>query len=311
MREYSENGDSGVDVRFPEDVTIQAGESQLVFLGIRVWCELKGLSVPFQLIPRSSIGKTSLLAEEEHSPIIGASCTLQGLNYKPLGYSESMDVINPVELSVNLSNHGDKDVILAKGTAMFQLVECTLSEPAKVLAAEWRPPPPGHREPVERVVEFLLQPVDGDSPAVCGATILTRKEWRVPPQTTIEIGLGVRACCLVDGEPQAFLLLAFLEQEKTPDAKRASAETYTMPLVMKNWVGLIDKGYRGELKAKLFNEWYKEYVIPKGIPLFGMLSAFGSPRAVRLVGTDEPQFLPGATLRAGGGFGSTGAGGKA
>ena len=82
------------------------------------------------------------------------------------------------------------------------------------------------------------------------------------------------------------------------------------PLILKNWVGLIDKGYRGELKAKVYNQSSEPYTLPKGEPAFGLLVPFPKAFTTRVVGPDHPEFAEGATARGDGGFGSTGIAGK-
>lgn len=309
MKEGNENGDSGVDVKFPEDISVEAGETRKVQLGIRVWCECAGTSIPYQLIPRSSIGKTTLLAEEDYVPILGAN-VLPEQEFRPLGVAVMMKASNPQELAVTLTNHGSVVCNVTKGTALFQLVELGLREPKKVLSRTWEPAPekqsPGLLPCSEQKcgATFLLLPTRAGV-ATKGATVLSDREWHIPARTTIDIGLGVKACCLMKSRgkevPAAFMLLPFFERE--------SKEKEVMPLVMKNWFGLIDKGYRGELRAKIFNESYSKFVIPSGIPLFGLLST-GALQDVVVVDEKDPHFLPGATSRGDGAFGSTGSGGK-
>jgi dUTPase len=82
------------------------------------------------------------------------------------------------------------------------------------------------------------------------------------------------------------------------------------PLVMKNWVGLIDRGYRGTLRAKVFNSSDEKIVLKKGHNMFGILVPFGTLNDVQGVAATHAEFADGATLRGAGGFGSTGIAGN-
>ncbi len=53
-------GDSGLDLFFPEEVTIQPGETKLINLGIRCEAFLNDRNCSYYLYPRSSISKTPL-----------------------------------------------------------------------------------------------------------------------------------------------------------------------------------------------------------------------------------------------------------
>jgi len=72
------------------------------------------------------------------------------------------------------------------------------------------------------------------------------------------------------------------------------------PLRMANSIGLVDKGYRGSLKAMVDNISEKDYTVQKGDRLFQI--AFPDLTPIRVVIT---RFL-GTTSRSTGGFGSTG-----
>lgn len=309
--------DSGVDVRFPENITIGPGETALVFLSIRAWCRLGKESVPFRLLPRSSIGKTTLLAEEFIEPLIGSNGSAGLVEYHPVGLVGAVLLQEPEELAIRLTNHGDTDYNIIRGVALFQLAECCLRPPTVKVVSEWAPYPVGGLTIPKKSVDFLI---NGVKPPMKNATVYTTQEYKIPARTTIDIPLGIRACCLVDGEPEAFFLYPFFEVDaddfkhlkfKTEGLRQTLGESmHTMPLVLKNWLGLIDKGYRGEIKAKLFNESFKEFIIPKGFTLFGLLSPYRGLRSVTIVPDNHSQFAVGATARGTGGFGSTGAAGK-
>lgn len=112
----------------------------------------------------------------------------------------------------------------------------------------------------------------------------------------VVVGLGVRARCLVDGVPSPYLLFPRSSLGKTP-------------LSLANAIGLIDAGYTGELRVALRNHSAREYTIKRGTSLFQLVCPGLQPATVRVVGAEHPLFAEGASLRGGGGFGSTGAGG--
>jgi dUTP pyrophosphatase len=67
MHEYYENrkskeGDAGVDLFFPETLTIEQGETKFIKMGVRTQMKNEnGDYVSYYLYPRSSISKTSLM----------------------------------------------------------------------------------------------------------------------------------------------------------------------------------------------------------------------------------------------------------
>ena len=74
------------------------------------------------------------------------------------------------------------------------------------------------------------------------------------------------------------------------------------PLMMANSVGIIDKGYRGFIMAKVRNLGQLEYQIKSGTRLFQICSPDLSPIRVKVVSQLS------TTSRGEGGFGSTGVG---
>ena len=111
--------DSGLDMYFPEDVTIPAGAAGFM-IGLGVACELyieksdwflylktsgsekySKVYKPFLLIPRSSISKTPLRMSN--------SIGLIDANYRG-------------ELKVCVDNISDEDYVVEKGTRLFQIV---------------------------------------------------------------------------------------------------------------------------------------------------------------------------------------------
>jgi len=136
----------------------------------------------------------------------------------------------------------------------------------------------------ERVLKFN----DTDS----GIDILCHEECVVPPKTKKMINLGIK-CQMIRKEKEntsnsAFWLLPRSSISKTP-------------LMMSNSMGLIDSGYRGELKAVVYNTSNEPYKILKYTRLFQManpmLSSFSSVQQVSVLETSQ---------RGEGGFGSTG-----
>lgn len=89
------DGDSGLDLFFPEQVVVKARETKLVGLGIR--CEAR---TSYFLMPRSSIYKT------------------------PLRMANSIGLIDRGyrgELMVPLDNNSDQDYTIEKGQRLFQI----------------------------------------------------------------------------------------------------------------------------------------------------------------------------------------------
>jgi len=115
-------GDSGVDLRFPADVTIPSGATLdggavLVGLGVRARCLVPtvircgvGAPRPYLLFPRSSLGKTPL-------------SLANAVGLVDAGYTG--------ELRVALRNHSACEYTIRRGASLFQLA-CPGLTPATV-----------------------------------------------------------------------------------------------------------------------------------------------------------------------------------
>lgn len=118
---------------------------------------------------------------------------------------------------------------------------------------------------------------------------------------TVMLDLGVRAVWLgPGGGPRAFFLMARSSLARTP-------------LMLVNGVGLIDPGYRGTLKAAVWNRAPTPYRYSRGDSLFQVAAADLSTAEFEVLPPGDVRIatLFGATVRGAGGFGSTGARGGA
>jgi dUTP pyrophosphatase len=115
------------------------------------------------------------------------------------------------------------------------------------------------------------------------------KDITIEPGSLALVGMGVR-CKMEDdsGRPLAYYLYARSSISKTP-------------LMLANGVGIIDRSYRGEIKAALRNLSSETYVIKKGTRLVQICTFDLAPFYIIYgeVRVDE-------TERGSGGFGSTG-----
>jgi dUTP pyrophosphatase len=123
----------------------------------------------------------------------------------------------------------------------------------------------------------------------------------IPGGQTVALDLGVRAAWLAPGGgARAFFLMARSSLTKTP-------------LMLANSVGLVDQGYRGTLKAAVWNRGSEPFWVRRGEALFQLAAADLSPAEFEVLQPGdlraEAHFGTGATLRGEGGFGSTGPGG--
>jgi dUTP pyrophosphatase len=111
----------------------------------------------------------------------------------------------------------------------------------------------------------------------------------IEPGSVLLVGMGIR-CRMEDdsGRPLAYYLYGRSSIAKTP-------------LMLANGVGIIDRSYRGEIKAAFRNLSSEPYVIEKGTRLVQICTADLSPFYIIYgeVRVDE-------TERGAGGFGSTG-----
>lgn len=294
--ETKSRGDAGIDLRFPRQVSLARGETKKISLDVGVWCCVRGMSVPFYVVPRSSIGKTPLLAEEDITPFLGradgqdvpaVTCGLTG--------ESTLVCQNSRGLIVTLTNHGKVPYVIEKGVSLFQLADVLLRSPTCVLTTRWVPGTPSLGSVPKKQISFLLSTGPKHSTSKPTAILSIPGDITCGPESTTDISLGVKMSCYVEKMPWAFWLVPFFESS---------------PLVLKNWVGLIDKGFRGELKARVYNMSKKPFILHKGEQAFGALVPFPSLSSVTEVGPDHAEFKPGATLRGEEGFGSTGATGK-
>tara|TARA_B110001469_G_scaffold77180_1_gene73089 strand:+ start:91 stop:543 length:453 start_codon:yes stop_codon:yes gene_type:complete len=107
---YYHVGDSGLDLFFPEDINIEAGETKLIDLKIK--CEAfpdrdKNTNISYYLYPRSSISKT------------------------PLRMSNSVGIIDAGyrgSIKVSVDNVSDEDYMIEKGYRLFQICSPILSQ---------------------------------------------------------------------------------------------------------------------------------------------------------------------------------------
>lgn len=317
-------GDSGVDLRFPKTIVLAPGEVKEVGLGVRAWCEIadektmgdgsvmwRTVSLPFHLWPRSSIGKTPLLATERASPMFGGEDTSRigpGPRMRSTAARERAPVPYPLtgdegiipgscpdQLSVELTNTSSEPYTIAAGTALFQLCESRLRPPTYVVAAEWRPPRIEHMPETDDAVDCYLKSMSAKLPESDKVTILPLPADTVFPAgavTTVELGYKAAIVNRRTGDAEAFYLMSHWD----------GAE-----LIMKNWIGIIDRGYRGQLMAKVYNASDADITLAAGVPAFMVLAPFVSYGELTILGPDDPNplFAEGATLRGAGGFGST------
>ena len=112
----------------------------------------------------------------------------------------------------------------------------------------------------------------------CGEPIV------IAPWATVMLGLGITAA---PTQPQGYELWPRSSISKTP-------------LLLANSIGLIDQGYRGEIKACVRNLSATEYTVNPGDKLFQLCMPDKKPFRVEFVVDHES-----STIRGDGGFGST------
>jgi len=125
----------------------------------------------------------------------------------------------------------------------------------------------------------------GDS----GVDLITNEEVIIKPFETKLVGLGIKATMYKDGSVNVgWQLYPRSSISKTP-------------LMLHNSIGLIDRDYRGEVKAPLRNMSNEEYKIEKGMRLVQAVAGnIEDLIQFKLVETLNE------TTRGDGGFGSTG-----
>jgi dUTPase len=289
-------GDSGIDLKTPADIEIPAGAYAAVVFGISAVCVVNGKKEQFSILPRSSFGKIPLLA-------LGGFLA-----------PDKTEMDEKTEILV--MNVGKEPFTIAKGTSLFQLVEKYLRAPTyqvvdtipadlplcegarfprSVLASQQAKRDPDH---LVRQLEYLLCPskdVEALYSKLTTAVIYMPKTTVFEPNATTDIDTGVKVCCMSNVGPEAFYMHADFPNDL---------------LALKNWVGVIDRGYRGTLRAKVYNAGKTSVTIERGARIFCLGSYFTFEPTVTLVSADHAQFAPDATLRGERGFGSTGAAGQ-
>ena len=125
--------------------------------------------------------------------------------------------------------------------------------------------------------------IDGDA----GFDLYFPTETIVESEETVLVPLGVSVEMTNDGKPQSFYVVP-------------RSSIYKTPLRMSNSIGVIDSGYRGELKVPVDNNTDDDYYIETGERLFQIIHPALEPFEVEIVDSLSP------TERGEGGFGSTG-----
>jgi dUTP pyrophosphatase len=153
-----------------------------------------------------------------------------------------------------------------------------------------------------------------------GIDIVTPIDIVIPPTETaaFKIPLGVKAVCLKEYKINGYYFpITYFLMARSSICKTG--------LVMANSVGLIDIGYRGELKAPVYNFTKKPIIIKKGTSLFQICTTSGDPpqdylvlnqtdpkhiKTIRMYFGSADGSIPAPTIRGVEGFGSTGSGGN-
>lgn len=151
---------------------------------------------------------------------------------------------------------------------------------------------------------YLRQTRDQLSRGDTGVDLRWPEDIELAPGEKRLIGLGVRVAyvCAVCDTPSAFWL-----------APRSSLGAKT-ELQLANGLGLIDRGYRGEIFAAVRNLGAAPYIGKKGEALLQLAAPDLRPAVYTVCedggAYDERYFADGATARGAGAFGSTGAAGR-
>jgi len=117
----------------------------------------------------------------------------------------------------------------------------------------------------------------------------------MPGDTGVLIPLGIRVVCRNGNSLSQSEYLPFLLMPRS--------SIYKTGLLMANSIGLIDKDYRGELKAPVYNHTNHSIHIKKGTALFQLVAPDYLPTNVAINSHD---YLFNTTKRGDGGFGSSG-----
>jgi len=128
-------GDSGVDLRFPEDVTVppmdDTGRATILDLGVRARCRDGSGYLAYWLTPRSSIAKTPI----EISMEVMMSGDVTGTPLTLANVAGLIDKTYQGPLKVALRNRSTEPWKISKGDAYFQLVRRDLA-PSRVTVVE-------------------------------------------------------------------------------------------------------------------------------------------------------------------------------
>jgi dUTP pyrophosphatase len=79
---------------------------------------------------------------------------------------------------------------------------------------------------------------------------------------------------------------------------------YKYPIMLANCVGIIDAGYRGNIKA-IIRCFEDNYEIEKGFRLFQICAPDLSPLKIKVIDSNDPNLIP-ESVRGNNGFGSSG-----
>lgn len=135
----------------------------------------------------------------------------------------------------------------------------------------------------------------GDS----GVDIRFPQDVIFPEGKTTAVAMGIRAACFTGGQSTGFWL-----------APRSSFSKTDQILLLRNHMGIFDRGYRGQVIVKVHNFGPGAYVAKRGASLFQLVEPTMRPPIAVRVDAGHKEFADGATLRGAGGFGSTGGEGQ-
>ena len=167
----------------------------------------------------------------------------------------------------------------------------------------------GNSTPMAQTIIFTLCPDDESKDLYAplwqnekrdsGVDLRFPRDVLLPEGKTTSINLGVRAACTIDGLSSGFWLATRSSFTKTPQI-----------LMLRNFMGVIDAGYRGPLMARVHNFGPGDFTARRGDSLFQVLEPLMRPPIAIIARANDPQFADGATARGERGFGSTGTAGQ-
>lgn len=115
---HSHDGDSGIDLYTPHEVTIHWGETK--FIDLEIQCEMineNGHSISYQLVPRSSISKTPLIL---HNSIGIIDAGYRGNIKAAIKY-----IPTPSDIDEYMNQKKINTYTIPKGTRLFQICKFT------------------------------------------------------------------------------------------------------------------------------------------------------------------------------------------